>query len=202
LSTILLSTRNSGKARELKILLADIPVEVKTLLDYPEIGEIEETGRTFEENADIKAVTVFKETGLVSLADDSGLAVDALDGAPGIHSARYAPTDQERVAKLLSELGGVPQKERTARFVCAMTLAVPDNNSSGGMKLFRARGICEGIIADVPKGENGFGYDPIMYLPDRDMTMAQITLEEKNRISHRGRAVSEMAKIIKRIIKD
>lgn len=199
---ILLSTRNAGKARELKELLSGLPVEVRTLLDYPEIVDIAETGQTFEENADIKAVTVFRETGLPALADDSGLVVDALAGAPGIHSARYAPTDRERIEKLLSELEGVPQNERTARFVCAMTLAVSDDDSSTGMKLYRTGGVCEGIITEKPIGESGFGYDPVMYIPDRKLTMAQITLEEKNSISHRGGALKEMVKIIKTIIKN
>jgi len=167
------------------MLLADLPLEV-TYLDAEGITlEVEETGHTFTENAVLKATTYARASGLWTWADDSGLEVDALDGAPGVYSARYGgsgASDADRYRKLLDALTGVPWARRTARFRCVVALATPD----GDMQT--ADGACEGIIAFGPVGSNGFGYDPVFYLPDRGLTMAQLSAEDKNETSHRGRA--------------
>ncbi|MEJ5198331.1 MAG: XTP/dITP diphosphatase [Anaerolineae bacterium] len=182
---LLIATHNQGKVREYRALLADLPIQV-TYLDEEGIAlEVDETGQTFTENAQLKALTYARVSGLWTWADDSGLEVDALNGAPGIHSARYAgagATDADRYRKLLDALAGVPWDRRTARFRCVVALATPE-----GQVRF-AEGVCEGVIAFGPTGSNGFGYDPVFYLPDRGMTMAQLPPEVKNEISHRGRA--------------
>lgn len=194
--TIILATHNLGKVKELKDLLADLSIEiqVKSLPDFPELGPIAETGTTFRENARIKAQTVFLHTGLPSVADDSGLEVDALDGAPGVHSARYAgedASDQDNNRKLLQELSGVPADRRTARFrsvICAVF--------SPYQEVF-AEGVCEGRIAFEPKGENGFGYDPLFLVePDYQKTMAELSLMEKNAVSHRSRAFMNLKPLL------
>ncbi len=182
---LLIATHNQGKVREYRALLADLPIQV-TYLD--EVGiemEVAETGQTFAENARLKALSYARLSGLWTWADDSGLEVDALGGAPGIHSARYAgvgATDADRYRKLLDALAGVPWDKRTARFRCVVALATPDG------QIHLAEGVCEGVIAFGPAGSNGFGYDPVFYLPDRGLTMAQLPPEVKNEISHRGRA--------------
>jgi XTP/dITP diphosphohydrolase len=180
---LLIATRNAGKAREYRELLAGLPVEV-TWLDAEGIGqEVEETGATFAENALLKATTYAQISGLWTWADDSGLEVDALAGAPGVYSARYAgpgATDADRYRKLLNALAGVPWERRTARFRCTVALATPEGAAH------TADGVCEGVIAFGPAGENGFGYDPVFYMPDRDATMAQLPSGLKNQISHRG----------------
>jgi XTP/dITP diphosphohydrolase len=185
---LLVATHNPGKVREYRALLADLPVQV-TYLDEEGIAlEVPETGQSFAENAQLKAVTYARVSGLWAWADDSGLEVDALAGAPGIHSARYAgdaATDADRYRKLLDALAGVPWSRRTARFRCVVALATPEG------QVRTCEGICEGVIAFGPAGQNGFGYDPIFYLPDRGVTMAQLPAEVKNEISHRGRAAQQ-----------
>lgn len=182
---LLVATHNPGKAREYRELLAGLPIEV-TYLD--ELGlslEVEETGSTFAENAILKATTYAQVSGLWTWADDSGLEVDALGGAPGVFSSRYAgpgASDADRYRKLLNALAGVPWDRRTARFRCTVALATPE----GAVRT--VEGVCEGVIAFGPAGEHGFGYDPVFYLPDRGLTMAQLPPEVKNQISHRGRA--------------
>ena len=185
---LLLSTTNAGKAREYRNLLAGIPYRLVTLAEEGIDTDVPETGKTFEENAALKATVLVRESGLLTLADDSGLEVDALNGEPGVLSARYAgenATDEERVNFLLKKLAGVPEKERTARFRCVIAIATPEGNT----KLFS--GECPGVIATAPRGYNGFGYDPVFYLPELGKTMAEIPAEVKNRISHRARAAEK-----------
>lgn len=189
--TIVLATANPGKIRELMFLLQrfDPALEVKGLQDYPEIGPIEETGTTFEENAMIKAVAASEATGLVAVADDSGLEVDALGGEPGVYSARYSgagATDGSNNEKLLRNLAHVPPAERTARFRCVMVARAP-----GGQTL-QTQGTWEGRIVDIPQGEGGFGYDPLFLDPEIGRTAAQMEPELKNRRSHRGRAMEKL----------
>lgn len=184
---LVLATRNPGKTREIRELLKDFPIEIKNLDDFGPTPDIEEDGDTFDENAFRKASFTAKVLGLPALADDSGLEVEALGGAPGVHSARYAgpsATDDERVAKLLKEMEG--KENRAAAFMCVISIAVP----SGVALTYEGR--CEGVIAEAPAGENGFGYDPIFYYPPMKKTFAQLSAEEKNRVSHRGKALEEL----------
>lgn len=183
---LLIATNNRGKSRELSALLKDASWECTTPADEGITLEPEETGKTFEENAVIKAKAFARASGLITLADDSGLEVDALNGAPGIHSARYAgpeATDAQRNDYLLAKLSGVPWEKRQARFRCVIAIAFPDD------RLVLCKGECAGLIALEPRGENGFGYDPIFYFPELGKTMAELTPEEKGRVSHRGKAV-------------
>ncbi len=198
MSTIVLATRNKGKIAELSGMLRAYGLEVKGLEAFPELAEVEETGSTFSENALLKASTIAKATGLVAVADDSGLEVDALDKAPGVFSARYADDDpefgsmenrdQRNNAKLLRELGNIPEERRTARFRCVMAAYAP-----GGASL-EADGAWEGRIALQPTGENGFGYDPLFYDPALGITAAQMDKEQKNARSHRGKALRGLLK--------
>lgn len=195
--TLVLATRNPGKVREMRALLADLPVVVQSLADYPQVPEIAETGTTFAENATLKARAVAAATGHLALADDSGLEVDALDGAPGVYSSRFAgpdATDADRNALLLEKLRDVPAPQRTARFVAAVAIATP----AGELHLTQAT--CEGRIACQPRGEHGFGYDPIFLLPERGQTMAELSPEEKNQISHRARAVAQAREILRTLV--
>lgn len=180
MTELVFATTNAGKLLELQGLVGPA-LRVRSLKDFPSIGEIAETADTFEGNAELKARAVAQATGVWALADDSGLVVDALDGRPGVHSARYAPTDVERIAKLLEELKEVPDSQRTARFVCALCLCAP----SGVVVL--KRGTCEGRIGHTARGSHGFGYDPIFVLPD-GRTLAELTHAQKSELSHRGRA--------------
>jgi XTP/dITP diphosphohydrolase len=190
---LLVATHNPGKVREYRSLLAELPLEV-TYLDAEGITlEVDETGETFAANAILKATTYARTTGLWTWADDSGLEVDALDGAPGVHSARYAgpdATDADRYRKLLDALTGIPWAQRTARFQCVVALADPD----GDVKT--TEGQCEGVIAFGPIGEHGFGYDPVFYMPDYEATMAQLSPEVKNVVSHRARAAQAAAVLL------
>jgi XTP/dITP diphosphohydrolase len=183
---LLIATRNRGKAMEFSRLLSGLPVETKSLAEFSGMGDVEESGETFEENATIKARAYAGQTGILTLADDSGLQVDALSGAPGVHSARYAgphATDSERVALLLSELNRTNDAERRARFVCVLALFRP---ADGFLKLFR--GTCEGRIGDEPRGNGGFGYDPV-FIPDGySQSFGELSADLKDRISHRARA--------------
>ncbi|MDD4732888.1 MAG: XTP/dITP diphosphatase [Desulfovibrio sp.] len=184
---VVLATRNQGKIREFSALLQDLGVEVKGLDQFPEIGDIPETGNTFLENARIKAEAVARATGLTAVADDSGLAVDALDGAPGVHSARYAGEHGDadaNNAKLLDALGQVPDEKRTARFVCCMYACAPDGQA------IHAQAHWEGRIAREYHGKSGFGYDPIFFDPKQGCTAAEMKPEVKNSRSHRGKALA------------
>jgi XTP/dITP diphosphohydrolase len=191
MNTIVLATGNAGKIRELSALLAELHpgVLVLGLKDFPEIGEIAETGATFEDNARIKALAVARATGLVAVADDSGLAVDALDGAPGVYSARYGgegATDEKNVAKLLAALALVPDADRGCHFACVMLAATP-----GGHELI-GRGAWHGRVAQEPAGSGGFGYDPVFLDEKLGVTAAQMDAQVKNGRSHRGLALRDM----------
>lgn len=184
---LVLATRNKGKSAEIRELLADYPVIIKNLDDFGPIPPIEEDGATFDDNAYKKASLTARYLGLPALADDSGLSVNVLAGAPGVHSARYAgehATDADRCRKLLKELEN--HKDRAAHFACVISIAVP----SGPALTYEAR--CEGFITREPAGTNGFGYDPIFFYPPLGKTFAQLTREEKGRVSHRGKALREM----------
>lgn len=186
---LVVATKNQGKAREFEKMFAPLGFQIKTLLDYPEIGDIPETGQTFEENARLKAEGISGILQQVVLADDSGLKVDALEGLPGIYSARFAgphKSDASNNAKLLAELAEVPQGKRQGQFYCALAVAAPQKET------LTVHGVWEGEIATIPKGEDGFGYDPLFYLPDLGKTAAELTAEEKNRLSHRGKALQNL----------
>jgi XTP/dITP diphosphohydrolase len=184
---LVIATRNKGKTREIKDLLKDFPVDIQNLDDFGPIPHIEEDGDTFDENAYKKASFAARILGMPALADDSGLIVEALGNAPGIHSARYAgenATDKQRYLKLLDEMKG--KTNRKAAFECVISVAVP----TGAALTYEAR--CEGIISEEPAGSNGFGYDPVFFYPPFQKTFAQITRNEKNGISHRGKALAEL----------
>lgn len=194
---LLVATHNTGKAREYRELLAGLPLEV-TYLDAEGITlEVDETGSTFAENAILKATAYARLSSLWTWADDSGLEVDALGGAPGVHSSRYAgsgASDADRYRKLLHALAGVPWDRRTARFRCVVALATPEGD------VRTVEGSCEGVIAFGPLGSGGFGYDPVFYLPDLGVTMAQLTSEEKNKVSHRGRAARAAERLLREML--
>jgi len=186
---ILIATKNPGKLREIRRLTAGHDWSFLSLADLPAIPEAVEDGATFAENARKKALHYAGHSGLPTLADDSGLEVDALDGAPGVHSARYAGEPRDDAAnnrKLLEHLAGVLPQQRTARFRCAMALAIP------GRVLAETQGCVEGLILTEPRGTGGFGYDPLFLLPELGRTMAELEPDEKNRLSHRGQALREM----------
>lgn len=195
---LLVATNNRGKLREYSELLRGVPFELTTLSGQGITVEVEETGSSLEQNAIRKATAYVGLSGLITLADDSGLEVDALGGEPGPLSRRYAGenvTDKERNDFLLAKLKGVPREKRTARFRCVIAVAVP-----GGV-VKTCEGVCEGIIAFGSRGEGGFGYDPIFYLPELDKHMAELSLAEKNRISHRARAAQKAKRILSRNLK-
>ena len=182
---ILIATHNTGKLREFSSMFARTPFELVSLSDVGIDVDVEETGATYAENATLKAVTYARLSGLPTLADDSGLEVDGLDGEPGPRSARYAgedANDDDRIAFLLQKLNNIPREKWTARFRCVIALTRPDRP----VELFE--GWCEGVITDRPRGVSGFGYDPAFYIPEMDRTMAELSFDEKNRVSHRGRA--------------
>lgn len=187
--TIVIATRNPGKAKEFAALFAKEGYQTKTLLDYPDLPDVEETGKTFEENARLKAETIAQLLQQPVLADDSGLVVDALNGMPGIFSARFAgerKSDAANNAKLLHELTDVPDEQRTAHFHCTLVFAAPKKES------LVVEADWDGQIARIPQGDNGFGYDPLFIVPGYNKTSAELTSEEKNEISHRGMAVKEL----------
>ncbi len=198
MSTVVLATTNRGKVREFEAVLARHPAFASWTLTTPgdlgiDIPPIEETGATFAENALLKARAVAQAVNLPALADDSGLCVDALYGAPGLHSARWAgPTasDRERTALLLARLAAVPEAGRTARFVCALALVRPDGQA------LATEADCAGVIAAAPHGIDGFGYDPVFLLPALGRTMAQLSPAEKNTLSHRAQAVTRLAETL------
>ncbi|MCD6365886.1 MAG: RdgB/HAM1 family non-canonical purine NTP pyrophosphatase [Planctomycetes bacterium] len=199
--TIVLASGNAAKLREIRLALGELPVKIESPDTFGEIAEPLEDGVDFAANARIKALHYARATGAWALADDSGLEVDLLGGAPGLRSARYAQDDlpagagrSERdhanTARLLRELDGAPPEKRSARFVCHLTLADPDR------VLLETCDTVEGIITDQAKGTNGFGYDPVFFIPELGRTVAQLTPDEKNRISHRGKAVRRMAELL------
>ncbi len=190
---LLIATRNAGKLRELSALLGGVPYRLVSLADVGIDAEVEETGDTFERNAALKAESYRDMSGMLTLADDSGLEVDALGGEPGVRSARYAgetATDAERMELLLRNLSATatPQSRWTARFRCVIAIAAPDGR---GADLHH--GVCEGRIVPQPRGDNGFGYDPAFLLPHLGLTMAELSDEQKNRVSHRAQAARRAA---------
>jgi XTP/dITP diphosphohydrolase len=195
LLTLVIATSNPGKTSEIRDVLDGFAVNIKNLSDYGPIPPVEEDGDTFDDNAYKKASFVSKVLGLPALADDSGLVVDALGGSPGVYSARYAganATDEQRYTKLLNEMEG--RTHRKAAFECVISIAVPP----GQALTYEAR--CEGEIAEKPAGDSGFGYDPIFYYPPLQKTFAQLTREEKNRVSHRGKALQELEKEFDKVL--
>lgn len=196
LTELVLASGNQGKIAEFQRLLEGLDIQVHSMKEYPEIGEIIEDGASFAENALIKARAVCKATGKAALADDSGLMVDALDGAPGIYSARFAGEqhdDAANNAKLLQLLEPVADADRTGRFFCAIAIVLPDGRE------YTVKGTCPGMILRELKGQGGFGYDPLFYVPDMGKTFAQLSMEEKNRISHRGHANRKAVEILRKL---
>ncbi len=194
--TIVIATTNQGKLKEFQHILKDHPVEIKSLADFGPIPEVVEDGETFDENAYKKALFTAKVLGLPAIADDSGLTVDALDGKPGVYSARFAgeqATDQDNIDKLLRDMDG--QTNRKAAFKCVLSLAVP----SGPALTYE--GSCEGEILDQQRGSGGFGYDPVFFSPELGKTFAEADMAEKSRISHRGRALAEMSDEFANVVK-
>jgi XTP/dITP diphosphohydrolase len=194
--TIVIATRNPGKTKEIRHLLKDFPITIKNLDDFGPIPEVEEDGETFDDNAYKKSSFTARVLGLPALSDDSGLCVDALDGAPGVYSARYAgdnATDEENCAKLLKDLAGNPN--RKASFKCVISIAVP----TGAALTYE--GSCDGVLLESPRGNNGFGYDPIFFFPELDQTFAEIPQEEKSHVSHRGKALRELGGEVDNVIK-
>jgi len=192
---LLVATHNPGKKQEYLELLAPIEAKIRFPDDLDVHLDVRETGTTYAENARKKAESYARASDMLTLADDSGLEVDALDGAPGIHSARYVVgSDADRVQALLSDLHDVPWEERTARFQCVIVVVTQRGET------YEAKGVCEGMIAYEPVGEAGFGYDPVFYVPDYESTMAQLSRQTKNRISHRARAARAALPTLRRVL--
>lgn len=193
--TLLIATNNQNKLNEIKSLFKDLPFNVTSLKEQNIVFEVDETGTTFEENAILKATQYAKLANMLTLADDSGIEVDALDKRPGVYSARYSgenATDTSNMEKLLYEMKGVPQDKRQARYKVVFALA----DASG--LITTAEGSMEGLVTNEPKGKHGFGYDPILFIPQFNKTAAQITLEQKNSISHRKQALEKLIPILKK----
>ncbi len=193
--SLLLATTNRHKVEEFQAIFSDLPFQLLSLRDIHLDLEVEETGATFQENSKLKALTYARASGLLALADDSGLEIDALDGAPGVYSARFLgehTSYEERFKIILARLRGLPQERRTARFRCVITIAEP-----GGYHR-SVEGTIEGVIADSPRGTHGFGYDPIFLVPELGKTTAELAPEHKNQISHRGRA----ARLAREVLQD
>ncbi|MEG7380186.1 XTP/dITP diphosphatase [Bacillus subtilis] len=189
----IIATHNPGKVKEFKEILEPKGYDVKSLAEIGYTEEIEETGHTFEENAVLKAEAVAKAVNKMVIADDSGLSIDNLGGSPGVYSARYAgeqKDDQANIVKVLGELKGIEKEQRTARFRCALAVSIP------GEETKTVEGHVEGYIAEEPRGEYGFGYDPIFIVKDKDQTMAELTSDEKNKISHRADALKKLSKLL------
>ncbi|MCI0526233.1 MAG: XTP/dITP diphosphatase [Nitrospira sp.] len=190
---LVLATRNLNKSREISAFLEDLEHRILTLEDFPLVPEVVEDGGTYEANAMKKALAASKYTGKMSLADDTGLEVDALQGQPGLFSARFAGEDvtyADNRRKLLSLMKDVPPRQRTARFRCVMVLAMQEGKTQ------TVEGVVEGSITLEERGEGGFGYDPVFYLPEAGKTLAQLTFEEKNKVSHRARALEKIREIL------
>ena len=193
---LLLATRNQGKVREYSLLLRDAPFALTFLTAEGIEEEVVESGETLESNAELKALRYASDDKYLVLADDSGLEVDALGGLPGPMSARFAgegASDAQRIARLLRELKGVPREKRTARFRCVIAIA----RMNKVVQL--CQGECRGVIGFAPRGQQGFGYDPVFYIPDLDKTMAELSMEEKNRLSHRGEAARRAVEVLREI---
>jgi len=198
LTDLLIATGNTGKAAEIRVLLGNLPISLRTLIDFPNVRPVVESGNTYEENAVLKARSYARQTALFALADDSGLEVEALGGAPGVISARYAgqgASDNDRVAFLLRELANAPSANRSARFVCVIALA---DSTSAIVDV--ESGVCKGQIIDEPRGANGFGYDPIFIPQGFDKTFAELPNKIKNDISHRGRALQAARAFLERLL--
>ncbi|KAB2878093.1 XTP/dITP diphosphatase [bacterium] len=196
--SIILATGNKKKIEEIKEILTDMSIELRTTLEFPNLKDVVEDKETFVENALKKAREVYAATGMNALADDSGLEVDALDGRPGVYSARYAGDGHpyaENNKKVLGELAGISDGKRTARFHCVLAYVGTDTEGKYFEKLFD--GVCEGLISHSPIGDFGFGYDPIFFVPEYGKTMAQLDPEIKNRISHRGRALEKFKEYLR-----
>lgn len=196
---IVLATRNEAKSAELQRMLADLPLEVRTLRDYPHVPPLPEEGETYEANARSKALAVARWLNEVALADDSGLEVDYLEGQPGARSARFLgeeATDEDRNREILQRLEGVPPENRTARYRAVVAVAFPDG------RVYTFEGTCEGAIALEPRGTGGFGYDPIFYLPELDRTVAELNPQEKDLISHRGQAVRKAREFLLTLMRE
>lgn len=194
---IVLATRNQHKKQELIALLRGLDITIRTLDDFPEAPEVVEDGATCEANAMKKAVEIARYTGLTAVADDTGLEVDALGGRPGVFAARYAgeqATYEDNCRKLLHELQGIPAERRRGRFVTVAAIATPDG------KQMSATGVLEGVIAEEPTGSHGFGYDPVFVLPEYGQTLAQLSPEVKNRISHRARAFTQAKTLLEQLM--
>lgn len=194
---VVIATKNKGKAKDFEALFHPFGYEVVTMFEVAPDLEIEETGTTFEENAILKAETLANLLGKIVIADDSGLAIDALNGEPGVYSARYAGDhdDEANMVKVLANMKDVPEAARTARFCCALAIAGPN------METKTVFGTCEGVIAHEKKGTNGFGYDPIFYVPALQKHMAELSADEKGAISHRGNAIRQLALQLAELLK-
>lgn len=193
---LIFATGNQDKMKEIRMILGDLDYEILSMKEAGIKADIVEDGKTFEENAVIKATAISKMAGCLVLADDSGLEVDYMDKMPGIMSARWMGEDTSytvKNAKIIENLDGVPDEQRTARFVCAIAAAFPDG------RVITKRGTIEGIIGYEERGENGFGYDPIFFLPEYDKTTAELSPEEKNKISHRGRALEQIKEELRKL---
>jgi XTP/dITP diphosphohydrolase len=198
---ILIATTNPGKMAELQAML-EMDLAFKCLADFPNLVEVPEDGSTFAQNARKKALGYAKQTGLWTIADDSGLMIDALDGAPGVKSARFSGAkdkdrsliDHKNIAKVLALLKNVPAEKRTARFVCCLCLASPEKI------LMETQGTLEGVISEKEVGTNGFGYDPVFFIPHLNKTVAQLTADQKNYISHRGNAIRKLKPLLKELL--
>lgn len=196
MKTLIIASNNSGKIHEISAALKDLPLTIQSLKDYPQIKNIPENGKTFEENALIKARTVHRITGSYVLSDDSGLECDDLGGAPGVYSARYAgegASDEQNNQKLIADIKAIHDPSRFARYVCVLVLVDPQGKET------MVKETCDGLITMTPSGSEGFGYDPYFYLSDKKCTMAELPLDEKNKISHRGKALIKLVKILKKM---
>lgn len=197
MQNLVLATHNEGKAKEIKNVLHDLPFKIVTLNQFENVPEVEEDGATFKENALKKARTISNFTQEISLADDSGLVIDSLDGLPGVKSARFAgedASDSDNNLLLMEKLEGIPEYERKARFVCVLALAYPE----GGEDIIEET--CEGIILTQQRGSSGFGYDPLFYHEPTGLTFAQMDPELKNRVSHRGKALQQLRPLMEKLI--
>lgn len=185
---IVIATKNKGKVNDFKAIFQPLGYEVVSMLDVAPDMEIDETGQTFEDNAKLKAEALAQNLNMIVIADDSGLEIDALNGEPGVYSARYAGNhdDEANIQKVLKNMENVEMEKRTARFVCVIAIAGPQ------MSTFTVKGTCEGLITNEKRGTNGFGYDPIFFVPELKKTMAEMTAEEKGAISHRGNAIRQL----------
>lgn len=191
---IIIATKNLGKVKEIKDILDNSNIKILTKKDFPQLPKIDEDGKTFQENALKKACKISEYTGKVCLADDSGLEIDYLEGKPGIYSSRWGNNDEERINKVLNLLENVPENKRNAKFVCVLVLAFPDGRK------YMVKEECPGKISFIPRGKYGFGYDPIFLIPEYNQTFAELGDKIKNQISHRGKALRRMIKIINELV--